>query len=327
MKALRTPIKLLLGFLTLVIVLVIAWIFGLSPIALIEAGLLAMTPLALAAIGECVNEKAGLVNIGLEGILLITAVAGVYGAELAGNGYVGLLVGMLVGGLIGFLFGLASVYGRAAQIVAGIGINVFAVGFVPYVIMALWAFPGIHIPPKEVLIPPIPTPVIRLSIVTLLTIAIAIGLHYILHKTPLGLRIKAAGEMPMALDVAGVRVDHVRIFTATLGGALTGLGGAFMPLAWFGGIVKEISAGRGFIALACVVSSGLEPLLALVFAFIFGFAEGLAYTVAVTPGVKEAVPYHVVLMIPYIITLLVVTIFIGGRRFPRALATPYVREE
>ena len=148
MKALRTPIKLLLGFLTLVIVLVIAWIFGLSPIALIEAGLLAMTPLALAAIGECVNEKAGLVNIGLEGILLITAVAGVYGAELAGNGYVGLLVGMLVGGLIGFLFGLASVYGRAAQIVAGIGINVFAVGFVPYVIMALWAFPGIHIPPN-----------------------------------------------------------------------------------------------------------------------------------------------------------------------------------
>ncbi len=326
-RKVKTQVKILLGVVVLAIVLIVAWHFGLNPGALIEAGLLAMTPLALAAIGECINEKAGVVNIGLEGILLITAVAGVYGAELAGNGYVGLLVGMIVGALIGFLFGLASVYGRADQIVAGIGINVFAVGFVPYVIMALWAFPGIHIPPKEVLVPLISTPLMRISAITILTIILGILLHYMLHRTPLGLRIKAAGEMPMALDVAGVRVDYVRIFTVTLGGALTGLGGAFMPLAWFGGIVKEISAGRGFIALACVVSSGLEPLLALAFAFLFGFAEGLAYTVAVTPGVKEAVPYHLVLMIPYIVTLLVVTIFIGGRRFPRAMATPYVREE
>jgi len=322
----KVSTKILLAFVVLGVVLVITEVLGLSPIALLEAALLAMTPLALAAMGESINQKAGLVNIGLEGIFLITAVAGVYGAVEANNGIVGLLFGVIVGALIGLLFGVLSVYGKADQIIVGIGINVFAIGFVPYFMMSTWGFPGIYIPPKEVLVPPLPIPVMRISGITLLAITLGILLHLMLHKTPLGLRILAAGETPEALDVAGIRVDYVRIFTAILSGALTGLGGAFMPLCWFGGIVKEISAGRGFIALACLVSAGLEPLLAMSFAFIFGFAEGLAYTVAVTPGIKEAIPYHLVLMIPYITTLAVVTAFIGKRRFPKAAGTPYTRE-
>jgi len=299
---------------------------GLKPISLLEAALLAMTPLALTAIGECVNEKAGVVNIGLEGILLITAVMGVWGAELFGNGIMGLLVGMLGGALIGFLFGVVSVYGRADQVVAGMGINLFALGFVPYLLMSIWAFPGIHIFPRELMVGPIFTFFGRLSPVTLVTIAIAVLAHILLHRTVLGFRIRATGEKPEAADVAGVRIDLIRILTATLGGALCGLGGAFMPLAWFGGIVKEISAGRGFIALACVVFAGLEPLLALAAAFIFGFAEGFAYSVAVTPGVKEAIPFYFVNMIPYVTTLLVVALVIGRRKFPAASGRPYTRE-
>ncbi len=315
-----------LAFLVLAIILIAIRLVGLNPLSILEASLLAMTPLALAAMGESINQKAGLVNIGLEGIFLITAAAGVYGAEMFMNGYVGLAFGTLIGALIGLFFGILSVYGKADQIVVGIGINIFAVGFVPYFIMAVWAFPGIHIPPKEVTITPIYTPFLRVSAVSILAIGLAIALHFILHHTPLGLRIKAAGEMPEALDVAGVRVDLIRLLGAVISGALTGLGGAFMPLAWFGGIVKEISAGRGFIALAVLVSAGLEPLLALGFAFLFGFAEGLAYSVAVTPGIKELVPYHLILLIPYITTLVVVTIFIGKRRFPKALGKPYARE-
>jgi simple sugar transport system permease protein len=142
----------------------------------------------------------------------------------------------------------------------------------------------------------------------------------------LGFRIKAAGESPEAVDVAGVRIDLIRIFTSTIGGALCGLGGAFMPLGWFGSITKEMTAGKGFIALACVVFSGLEPLLALAAAFIFGFAGGFAYAVAITPGVKEVIPFYFVNMIPYIITLLVVAIVIGRRRFPSAIGRPYTRE-
>jgi simple sugar transport system permease protein len=320
------------GFwLLITLILIVLAVFGiekadLKPISLLEAALLAMTPLALTAVGECVNEKAGVVNIGLEGILLITSVVGVWGAELFENGIMGLLVGMFGGAFIGFLFGLVSVYGRADQVVAGMGINIFALGSVPYLLMAIWAFPGIHLFPRELMVRPMYTFFGRLSPVTIAAIVITILAHILLHKTVFGFRIRAAGEKPEAADVAGVRVDLVRILTSTLGGALCGLGGAFMPLAWFGGIVKEISAGRGFIALACVVFAGLEPLLALAAAFIFGFAEGFAYAVAVTPGVKEVIPFYFVNMIPYVTTLLVVALFIGRRRFPAAIGQPYTRE-
>jgi len=294
--------------------------------SLIEASLLAMTPLALAAMGEAVNEKGGLVNIGLEGIFLISATIGVYAAEVSGNGWIGLAAGFAVGAFIGLIFGVLSVYGKADQIIVGIGINIFAIGFVPYFILAIWGVPGIHIPPKEVLVQRINTPIINISHITILAVILAVLLNYMLKRTPLGLRIRAAGEAPEALDAAGVSIARTRIFGAVVSGALTGLGGAFMPLVWFGGIVKEISAGRGFIALAVLVASGLDPLKALGFAFLFGFAEGLAYVVAITPGIKEAVPYHLVLMIPYIITLVVVAIFIGKASFPKSIGKPYKRE-
>ncbi|MCS6962834.1 ABC transporter permease [Thermoflexus sp.] len=299
---------------------------GLEPVSLLEAGLLAMTPLALAAVGECVNEKAGVVNIGLEGTLLISAVAGVWVAEQFGSGVAGLIGGMTVGGLIGLVLGLLAVYGRSDQIIAGIGLNLFALGFTPYLLMSLWAFPGIHIFPRELMVPRWITPIGQISPVTVLAVLLAILAHVLLHHTVLGFRIRAVGEKPEAVDVAGVRVDRLRLFTSVLGGALCGLGGAFMPLAWFGGVVKEISAGRGFIALACVVFAGLEPLLALAAAFLFGLTEGIAYAVAVTPGVKERIPFYFVNMLPYVTTLLVVALVIGRRRFPRTIGRPYARE-
>lgn len=299
---------------------------GLNPISLVEAGLLAMTPLALAAVGECLNEKAGVVNIGLEGIILISATTGVWVAELFGQGTAGLLGGAAIGALIGFAMGWIGVHGKADQIIAGMGVNIFALGFVPFLLMSLWAFPGIHLFPGELMVPRLPTPLGQVSPVTVAAIVIAVLAHLLLHHTVVGFRIKAVGEKPEAADVAGVRVDRLRLFTSTLGGALCGLGGAFLPLGWFGGVVKEISAGRGFIALACVVFAGLEPLLAVVAAFLFGFAEGFAYAVAVTPGVKERIPFYFVNTIPYATTLAVVALVIGRRRFPRSVGRPYSRE-
>jgi len=300
--------------------------FGLEPVSLLEAGLLAMTPLALAAVGECINEKAGVVNIGLEGILLTCTVVGVWVAELFGSGVMGLLGGAFIGALLGLSLGLISVYGKADQIIAGMGLNLFALGFVPFMLMGLWAFPGIHLFDRELMVPQLMTPLGQISPVTIAAILLALLAHILLHHTVLGFRIKAAGEKPEAVDVAGVRVDLLRLFTCTLGGALCGLGGAFMPLGWFGGVVKEITAGRGFIALACVVFAGLEPLLALAAAFLFGFAEGFAYAVAITPGVKEVIPFYFVNMLPYVTTLMVVTLVIGRRRFPRTVGQPYARE-
>jgi simple sugar transport system permease protein len=316
----------LAGIIFVIIFIYSIYKFGFSLKSLLEATLLSMTPLALTAVGECINEKAGVVNIGLEGILLITSVTGVFGAELFNSGVFGLIFGTLTGAIIGLIFGLISVYARGDQTVTGMGINIFALGFVPYLLMSIWAFPGIHIFPKKLKIRPIFTPFGQVNYVSIAAVIIAILAHILLNKTVLGFRIKAAGEKPEAADVAGVRIDWIRIFTSTLGGALCGLGGAFMPLAWFGGVTKEISAGRGFIALACVVFSGLEPLLALLAAFIFGFAGGFAYSVAVTPGIKEIIPFYFINMIPYITTLLVVTIAIGRRRFPSASGQPYTRE-
>lgn len=317
----------------IVITLILMYIISLAGFGipgLIETGLLAMTPLALAAVGECLNEQAGTINVGMEGIFLITAVLGVYWAEIFESGLYGLLLGSATGAVIGLVFGLVCIYGKANQVIAGMGLNIFALGLGPYLLMAIWAFPGIHVFRHELMFLPQQFNIwgasFGVNAVTIAAIIITLLAHLLLHRTLLGVRIRAAGENPIAVDVAGVSVGHVRLLMCVVGAALAGLGGAFMPLAWFGGVVKEISAGRGYIALAAVVFAGLDPLLALAAAFIFGFSEGVAFTVVVTPGVKEIVPFYFVQMAPYVVTLLILVVALGGKKFPRALGKPYVRE-
>jgi simple sugar transport system permease protein len=314
---------------TLAVMYVIS-LAGFSVLSLIETGLLAMTPLALAAVGECLNEQAGTINVGMEGIFLITAVLGVYWAEVFGSGLIGLLLGCATGGFIGLVFGLVSVYGKANQVIAGMGLNILAMGLGPYLLMSIWAFPGIHVFSRELMFEPIRLIIggtyFSISAVTIAAIVIAAVAYLLLHRTLLGIRIRGAGENPIAVDVAGVSVGKIRVLMCVIGAALAGLGGAFMPLAWFGGVVKEISAGRGYIALAAVVFAGLDPLLALVASFIFGFSEGVAFSFVVSPGVKEIISFYFVQMAPYVVTLLILVAAIGGKKFPRALGKPYVRE-
>ncbi|MCK4405158.1 MAG: ABC transporter permease [Hadesarchaea archaeon] len=291
---------------------------------LLSTSLLA-TPLTLAAVGECINERAGLFNIGLEGIFFLSVVIGVRGAEIIGSGVAGLLVGLLTGALIGFIFSVLAVYLRANQLVLGMGINIFAMGMLAYLLAAIWAFPGIHSVRPEFHISKMLgyfTPIFFVAVIA------AILAHIIIHRTLFGIRIRAAGEKPEAVDVAGVRVDRIRILACTVGAALAGLGGAFFALGWFGEIVKEMAVGMGFIALAVVVVAGLEPLLALAIAFVFGFVRALADWVATMPGINVVLPgaFYIMNMVPFLVTLLVVTIFIGRRKFPRALGKPYVRE-
>jgi simple sugar transport system permease protein len=292
---------------------------------LILAASLLATPLTLAAVGECLSERAGLFNIGLEGIFFLSVVVGVRGAEILGSGVAGFVVGALTGALIGFIFSMMAVYLRANQLVLGMGINIFATGMLAYLLMTIWGFPGIHSVRPALHIPKLLgylTPVFFVAVI------VAIVAHIILHKTLFGLRIRAAGEKPEAVDVAGVRIDRIRILVCTVGAALAGLGGAFFALGWFGEIVKEMAVGMGFIALAVVVVAGLEPLLALAVAFVFGFVRVLADWVATMPGISSVLPgaFYLMHMVPFIVTLLVVTIFIGRRPFPKALGKPYIRE-
>ena len=285
----------------------------------------AMVPITLAAIGETIEESAGLFNIGLEGILLFGALAGALGAQASGSALVGLFTGMGVGALIGLVFGTISTSLRGSQLISGAGINLLALGFVALMLSVMGA-PGFHSVAREVQVPLIPLGIGNLSPLVPITVIVAIGVWWLLRRTQLGIWIRAVGENPAAADVAGIRVNRVRLGAAVAAGVLAGLAGAYLSIDWFGAVTKEITAGRGFIALAIVVFSGLNPLLALLGGFIFGFFDGLATWVATYPGIKDIIPWQFVAMTPYVVTLAVVAGMIGRVRFPSALGVPYMRE-
>ena len=291
-------------------------------LSLLRIALHAMVPLALTAAGEIVGETAGLFNIGLEGILLLSAFGGALGAEIGGPG-VGLLVGMGIGGVVSLVFAVINTYWKGTQMVTGIGINLFAMGFVAFGLIQLGA-PGFHDVPRAVELAKWRTPMGLMSPMILVAIIVPFLIHWFIKRTRAGLMLKAAGEMPEAADVAGININRIRLLAAVFGGVLAGLGGAYMSVAWLGLVTKDLSAGRGFIALACVVFSGLNPLLALLGAFIFGFFQALAEWVKTLPS--KPIPGEFVSMLPYIITLLVVSGAIGRVRFPKALGVPYKRE-
>ncbi|HIC26402.1 MAG TPA: ABC transporter permease [Gammaproteobacteria bacterium] len=285
----------------------------------------AMVPITLAAIGETIEEAAGLFNIGLEGILLLSALTGALGAEMSGSATVGLLAGLSTGALIGGLFGVISTYWRGSQLISGVGINLFAFGFVAFMLINLGA-PGFHSVPRDVQVKMISLGVGSLSPLVFVTVGLAIAVYWMLRRTQLGIRIRSVGENPAAADVAGINVNALRLATALAAGAFAGLAGAYLSVDWLGAVTKELTAGRGFIALATVVFSGLNPLLALFGGFVFGFFDGFATWVSTYPKIKDVIPWQFVAMAPYIVTLLVVAGAIGRVRFPAALGVPYRRE-
>jgi ABC-type uncharacterized transport system permease subunit len=285
----------------------------------------AMVPITLAAIGETIEESAGLFNIGLEGILLLGALAGALGAEASGSASIGLLSGIGAGALVGLLFGWIGTTLRGSQLITGVGINLFALGFVALMLTVLGA-PGFHSVSREIQVPLIPLGVGNLSPLVPATIVLAVAVWWLLRRTQLGIWIRAVGDNPGAADVAGLPVNALRLGTAVVAGMLAGLAGAYLSVDWFGAVTKEITAGRGFIALAIVVFSGLNPLLALLGGFIFGLFDGLATWVATYPGIKKIIPWQFVAMAPYIVTLAVVAGGIGRVRFPKGLGVPYLRE-
>ena len=285
----------------------------------------AMVPITLAAIGETIEEAAGLFNIGLEGILLLSALTGALGAEMSGSATVGLLAGLSTGALIGGLFGFISTYWRGSQLISGVGINLFAFGFVAFMLINLGA-PGFHSVPRDGQVKMISLGVGSLSPLVFVTVGLAIAVYWMLRRTQLGIRIRSVGENPAAADVAGINVNALRLATALAAGAFAGLAGAYLSVDWLGAVTKELTAGRGFIALATVVFSGLNPLLALFGGFVFGFFDGFATWVSTYPKIKDVIPWQFVAMAPYIVTLLVVAGAIGRVRFPAALGVPYRRE-
>ncbi len=291
-------------------------------LSLLRISLHAMVPITLTAVGEIIGETAGLFNIGLEGALLLSAFAGAIGAEFGGPLF-GLLVGMVVGSCLGLLFSVINTYWKGTQMITGIGINLFAVGIVAFGLIKLGA-PGFHDVPKVSELAKLQTPIGAVSPMIFVALIVPFIAYWFLKRTRAGLILKAVGEAPEAADVAGLNINLIRLLATTFGGALAGLGGAYMSVCWIGSVTKDISAGRGFIALATVVFSGLNPLLALLGGFIFGFFQSLATWIKTLPS--KPIPWQFVEMLPYIVTLLVVSGVIGRVRFPKALGKPYKRE-
>lgn len=285
----------------------------------------AMVPITMTATGEILSERAGVVNIGMEGILLISAFTAVVGAE-AGGPLVGLVVGLLTGAIIGLVHGILAVYFRGDQTISGVGINILGLGIVAFGLVWQWGVAGFHQVPRAARVPHLSTPIGSLSPMVFVALLLAVCTYYLIHYTNLGLKMQAVGENPAAADAAGVSVERVRLFGAVFAGALAGLAGAYLSIDWLATITRGLPAGRGFIALATVVFSGLNPLLAIVGGLIFGFFDGLALVVSTSREITRVIPYQFIQMLPYVVTLLVVTGVIGRARFPKASGQPYRRE-
>ncbi|HIP66149.1 MAG TPA: ABC transporter permease [Pyrodictium sp.] len=279
--------------------------------------------LVLAAVGEILTEKSGVVNIGIEGMMLISGLAAAVTTHYTGSPWLGVLAAMCVGCILGLIHGAASAKLKANQIVLGIGLNMFAVGLAVAVLIAVWGNPGHSSPLPR--IPALNVGGYSFNPFFLLAVGASIAAHYILTRTGLGLTIASCGENPRSAEAMGVRVELVQTLVTGLAGLLHGLAGAILVLGYVGSFTRDITAGRGFVALAIVVVSNWNPLAALVAGYLFGTAEVLALTLqaaySTTPGISELLN-----TIPYIAAIAAVALYGVKARAPSWLGKPYIKE-
>lgn len=285
-----------------------------------------MTPILLTTVGEIITEKSGIVNIGLEGVLNLSAFVAAVTSFTTGNPLLGLITGTAIGALLGLIHGVASTYLKGDQIVIGISINIISYAISVLGLVALWRQHGAS--PR---VPSLPTVFLAegysLSPLAAISVAIAISVWWFLTRTGLGLKIRACGEDPRAAEAMGVKVYSIRVLSTVLGSTLTGLAGAHLVLGIVTQFVRGIAAGRGFIALANVAFSGWNPLIAVVGAYIFGFLEALSYHAqTLLQGSAALALAYPLRTLPYVGTLVAISIFRWRAKAPRALGKPYIKE-
>jgi len=290
------------------------------------------TPIALTAVGEVCNERSGVLNIGIEGMMLIGAFFAVVGSAYSQNAFVGVLTAMLAGLLTALIYGVIVITLKANQIVAGFAINIAALGITSFLYRVIF---GIHGLPVQVPgvnpwnVPllnkiPIVGPLLfqNNSIVYFAYLLIPI-VFFVLYKTTIGLRIRSVGENPRAADMVGINVNFWRYITTLLNGILCGVAGAALSLANVNTFVDNITAGRGFIALAAVIFGRWNPVGATLAALLFGAAQALALRFQ---AFGIGIPTQFLLMSPYVLSLIGIIVFRGSGSNPAALTNPYNKE-
>jgi general nucleoside transport system permease protein len=307
--------------------------------SILTAGLLAATlrfatPLAFAALGGIFSERSGVVNIGLEGMMLFGAFFAVWGSEVSGNWVVGLLAGMLFGGLLALVHAFFSIHLLADQIVSGFAVNLLALGATGYLFTSIYpdGIPsGIDRVPNVHLaflgdIPGIGDFLFdvfgSLNLLVWLMLASVVATYVFLFRTALGLRLRSVGEHPRAAETVGLSVYRIRYSAVVVSGMLAALGGAFLSLGFVGGFAENMTSGRGFIALAAVIFGKWRPGLAFAATLLFGFGFALAI-----PLQREAdVSANLIATLPYIVTLIAVAGLIGRSIPPAADGRPYKKQ-
>jgi general nucleoside transport system permease protein len=303
----------------------------LNAVNLLQGTLTASIPLVLGALAGCVCERAGVINIAIEGQLLFGSFAAAIVASAFGGLWAGLVAGSLAGGLVGLLLAVFAITFLMDQIILGVVLNVLALGMTDYFYDRLMAqnpnyntgvtFGNIKIP----LLGDIPLigPIFFDSTIFLyITYVMIIVVQVALFHTRWGLRVRAVGEHPTAADTVGIRVLWTRYRNVILGGLIAGIGGAFLTVGSVGSFNPDISSGFGYIALAALIFGRWRPLGALAAALLFGFSKQLALAL---PTLNPAIPPPLVQMAPYVATIIAVAGLVGRVRAPAADGRPYIK--
>lgn len=272
-------------------------------------------PLTLASIGGVLCERSGIINLGIEGMMLMGSFGAVVGSHISGSPWIGVLFGIAVGGLFGLLHAVLCIKFRTNQSVSGVGINIFASGLTVVLCRAIWDSDGSSGTVAQVPTVTIPVlcdiPVVgdlftKQSPFLYLTAVIVAVSWYVMYKSNIGLRLRTIGDHPKAASTAGVNVTRYRYICVTLCGMLCGLGGAYLSIVQSNLFVKEMVAGRGFMALAATIFGGWNPVGSMLASLLFAFAQALRIQVDFN------LPERILQMVPYLLTLAVLIGF--GRR-------------
>lgn len=297
---------------------------------MLGSSLVRATPIALAALCGVISERSAVINIGIEGIMLMAAQTAVVTATVSGSLYVGLLGAILVGALVAGFHAFLVIRFKVDQTVSSVAINIFGTGFTSFISSRFLqkatdtlnnsgTFPIISVPGLSKI--PVLGPVLfENNIIIYLMVLLVVVMHIMLFYTPWGLRTRAVGEHPKAADTLGVNVYLVRYVNVIIGGMIAGLGGAYFTLGSVGRFDEIMTAGKGFIGLAAMIFGKWNPIGAFTSSLIFGFADSLQVKLQI---LRVPIPSEFLLMAPYIVTMIILTGVVGRAIPPAADGQPY----